>query len=357
MTPPSPPVLQQLYRLNRSLYDYSRQLDGIFNSQQYKRCLANLQGDELTCLVDYLDKISRDSDPSGAVSRRCLSELGDICASKGVLPTSHALPPDILHISPEPYASGGYGDVYQGILHGSRVRVKRVRVPHPKYARAAEKAFCKGAITWKRLQHPNVINILGFTVTPLQIVSDWMPNGNLPDYVKKHPGVNVIGLLCDVANGLHYLHSHGVIHREIKGSNVLIDPSGHARITDFGLAKVTTRENFAMSPFQPEYSPRWAAPEVLREKRYSKASDIFSFAMLMAEVFHGSPPLGHLPGFNAALAIIGGKRPSRPTHPAVTERLWSFMQRCWDDDYNSRPEAAEVSEFLAVSNPQRKSTR
>lgn len=184
-------------------------------------------------------------------------------------------------------------------------------------------------------------------MTPLQLISEWMPNGNLREYVKKHSGADVIGLLSDVAKGLHYLHSCDVVHMEIKASNVLVDASRHARITDFGLAAVTTRENFAMSPYQPEYSPRWSAPEVLKERAYTTASDVFSFAMLMAEVFDGTVPLSHLPGFNAALAIIGGKRPSRPTHPVLTEGLWDLMQRCWGGEPLSRPTAAGVSEFLS----------
>ena len=71
---------------------------------------------------------------------------------------------------------------------------------------------------------------------------------------------------------------------DARQSNVLVDAAGHPRIADFGLALVTTREHFAVGPYQTEYSPRWTAPEVLSRKESSKAADIFSFGMLMVEV-------------------------------------------------------------------------
>lgn len=132
-------------------------------------------------------------------------------------------------------------------------------------------------------------------------------------------------------------------------SNVLVDSAGRARISDFGLSMVSTRDNFAMGPFQAEYSPRWSSPEALGERNYTKAGDMFSFGMLMSEAFSGAPPFSDLPGFNAALAILQGKRPPRPTHPAVNGNLWRLMELCWERDPRSRPGATEVSKILVTS--------
>jgi serine/threonine protein kinase len=111
--------------------------------------------------------------------------------------------------------------------------------------------------------------------------------------------------LSDVAKGLCYLHSCNVIHGDLKGvrgrsesliataltphqPNVLVDGSGHAQITDFGLATVTQNLDSTRTAVpQRGHTARWAAPEILNEGPHSKETDIFAFAMVMIEVRHG----------------------------------------------------------------------
>jgi len=109
--------------------------------------------------------------------------------------------------------------------------------------------------------------------------------------------------LSDVAEGLNYLHSCNVIHGDVKGvrgcsrfrftatltptqSNVLVDATGHARITDIGLTVVTQNLGLARSASnEHEHSARWIAPEILDNRgTYSKEADVFSFAMVTIEV-------------------------------------------------------------------------
>ena len=93
--------------------------------------------------------------------------------------------------------------------------------------------FCQEAVVWKRLTHPNVLPLLGVTINPFQLISSWMPGGDLPEYIKLNPDADrrrlvrlppVVFILCspryqisDVANGLCYLHSCDVIHGVIAG--------------------------------------------------------------------------------------------------------------------------------------------
>ena len=86
---------------------------------------------------------------------------------------------------------------------------------------------------WKRLGHPNIVPLLCITITPPQLVSDWIPGGNLTEYIKNHPGADQLGLvgilpasddwvltickLSGIANGLEYLHSNDVVHGNLKG--------------------------------------------------------------------------------------------------------------------------------------------
>ena len=173
---------------------------------------------------------------------------------------------------------------------------------------------------WKHLIHPNILPLLGITIDPLQLISNWMPGGDLPDYIKKNPSADQLGLvgvppivlshtyprcqLSDIAKGLCYLHSCNVIHGDLKGvrgcsefcftavltpsqPNILVDNSGHGRIADFGLATVTRNmDSFQSASCPNAHTERWAVPEVLNEGPHSQQADIFSFAMVMIEACH-----------------------------------------------------------------------
>ena len=143
MSSPSPPALQQLGQLNGSSPSFHDQLSKVLYGKEYKQCVPDLQRDDLM-LVDYLDKVRRRIsspysslksaqaldclDPPTAASQKCLHELRTICGARGILPTSYTLSSNHLSVSPNPFAAGWYGDVYEGTLDGSRVCIRRVRV-------------------------------------------------------------------------------------------------------------------------------------------------------------------------------------------------------------------------------------
>lgn len=87
---------------------------------------------------------------------------------------------------------GYYGDVREGSVDDSKVRVKRLFTPD-----GAGQKFYEEAVTWKRLKHPNVVSLLGITTTPSppQLISDWISGGNLTEYIKDHPGADRLGLV------------------------------------------------------------------------------------------------------------------------------------------------------------------
>jgi len=148
-----------------------------------------------------------------------------------------------------------------------------------------------------------------------------------------------------------------------------VDSSGRARITDFGLATVTRNLDSIRSASDDQgHTVRWTAPEILNEGTYSKEADVFSFAMVMIEVrygrsavcnastyfrfaltqvFTGAVPFHPSLPAAAMLAIMTGKRPPRPKHQALTNGLWTLMQRCWDQDHHLRPEVSEVLQALS----------
>ncbi|KAF9649285.1 kinase-like protein [Thelephora ganbajun] len=351
---PRAPALQKLHHLNRSSPDFHNQFCGVLYEQEYIQCAQNVEGDDLVWLVDYLNKALDRLDPSSAASRKCLRELRSICGTRAILPASYTLSAGLLKFDANPFASGGYGDVYLGTLGGSKVCARRMRLYHDRSDdnRRLTKIFYREAITWKRLTHPNIVPLLGLTIAPLQLISSWMPGGTLREYIGKHPDSDRPGLLSDVAKGLCYLHSRDVIHGGIKGANILVDDSGHARIADFSEAILAKDEDSVGDDSGvPDHSPRWTAPEVLNKGAYNKAADIFSFAMTMIEVFTGAVPFRNYVSATVIATIIQGKRPPRPTCPTFTDNLWTLMQRCWDHDPLLRPEASEVLEILVTPVP------
>ncbi|KAF9241777.1 kinase-like domain-containing protein, partial [Melanogaster broomeanus] len=129
--------------------------------------------------------------------------------------------------------------------------------------------LCRELSIWARLHHENVLPFCGiaFGFGPLPaIVGPWAQNGTLGDYLARNPGLPApvrVQLLYEIACGLHYLHSQEVIHGDLTGTNVLIDASGKACLSDFGLA--TIHHEFLGTSFFTSSSQgnvRWAAPEL-----------------------------------------------------------------------------------------------
>ena len=157
------PVLQEFRCLDGSPSRFHDQLSGILYGQEYWQCVPNLQGNGLVWLVEYLDKVCCHTpvprspfklvqalnglDPSSPGFQQCLHELRDICGTGGILPTSYTLSSSHLNIDPEPFVSGGYGDMYEGTLDGSRVCIKRVRV-YVKDSRQKGAKVCSDSVTF-----------------------------------------------------------------------------------------------------------------------------------------------------------------------------------------------------------------
>jgi len=158
MSLPSSPALQKLHDLDRSLSEFHDQLSNVLYGEEYTRCVKDFQGNDLVWLVDYLDKVRRriappyspfksaqaldGLAPSSAGFRKCLRELRSICGAKGILPTSYTLSSH-LTIGPDPFASGGYCDVYHGTLDGLGVCIKRFRVYTSEDPKNVAKVCCR----------------------------------------------------------------------------------------------------------------------------------------------------------------------------------------------------------------------
>ncbi|KAF9643029.1 kinase-like protein [Thelephora ganbajun] len=343
MAPPTDPALQQIAQLDRTSIDFHDQLDNALHGQEYRECVPKLQDDDSVWLVNYLDEAL--GGPDHSASGKCLHELRTICGNKAILPASYTLADDQINVDSPPFVQGV---MHKGTLDGLDVCVKRVWVFAQGNPQATAKIFCQEVVIWKYLEHPNILPLRGVTMNPLQLVSNWMPNGNLSDYIQNNPDADRLGLISNIAEGLRYLHTRNVIHGNLKGLNVLVDDHARARVADFGIA-VAARNLNLIRPVttQPLHALRWSAPEVLKGEDLNKKSDIFSFAMVMIEVFTGAAPFNNVSDLAAGAAIIRGERPTQPAHASFTPDLKALTENCWNDNPDSRPEMSEIAEVLA----------
>lgn len=131
-----------------------------------------------------------------------------------MLPTSYTFLPELLDVDPVPFALGDYGAQHHGTLNGARVCVKRLRVyrsdsspaavarvryhtvasPAPHHPQRPQ-MFCRDAVTWKSLNHPNVVPFVGVVIKSFQLITMWMPGGTLPEYIRKRPNPDLVGLV------------------------------------------------------------------------------------------------------------------------------------------------------------------
>ncbi|KAJ7483908.1 kinase-like domain-containing protein [Mycena galericulata] len=270
----------------------------------------------------------------------------------------------------DPYASGGFANVYKGnweiAAMGQRTEVwerrtvaVKVFVDRNSEGFALEKKLRREVAVWCRLDHPNVVPLLGITYdfgTSLSMVSPWVPKGTLHSYLKsgeaqmRHFG----GLLMDVAQGLAYLHSQNVIHGDLHPANILITETGHAQLTDFGLSLIMPEFEGTsyMTSSAIRGAVRWAAPEVFRSRTkddtsldISIMSDVYAFGGIMYQVLCGEVPFSNIHNdIRVVIAVKDGQRPERSAK--ISNTNWAFLQRCWYTEPTGRPSLTDICEFI-----------
>jgi hypothetical protein len=246
-------------------------------------------------------------------------------------------------------ARGGMADVY----HGWDRRLSRevgVKVLRPELSADDEYVdrFREEARTVARLTHPNIVSVFdtGSDKGDAYMVMEWVDGPTLAQVIRAEaplPVERACRIGADIAAGLEYAHSHGVTNRDVKSSNVLLSPTGHAKVTDFGIAKVPERSTVATLPGVVLGTPAYLSPEQLTGRPADARSDIYGLGAVLYEMVTGRQPfVGDTPAEVAGNALHN--RPPRPSSlnpevPASFEGILSkALARDPDDRYQTAAE-------------------
>ncbi|KAL8290145.1 hypothetical protein RQP46_003084 [Phenoliferia psychrophenolica] len=235
----------------------------------------------------------------------------------------------------ERLGSGAFGSVYKAFnwTSGETVAIKQIGLSNIPKSELPD--IMSEIDLLKNLHHPNIVQYRGFVKTSdfLYIILEYCENGSLQTVTKKFgrfPESLVALYILQVLQGLLYLHDQGVIHRDIKGSNILATKEGSIKLADFGVA---TR---AGGPADSAVvgSPYWMAPEVVDQTGATTASDIWSLGALVIELITGKPPYHFLDPMPALFRIVNDDCPPIPDTASAVVR--DFLLQCFQKDGNLR---------------------
>ncbi|OZC08368.1 kinase domain protein [Onchocerca flexuosa] len=208
--------------------------------------------------------------------------------------------------------SGSFGTVYLGSYFG-KVAIKKLNVGEPSPAQL--QAFKNEVGVLKKTRHANVLLFMGWMREPyLAIVTQWCEGSSLYRQIHvNEPRVDfeissIIDICKQIAQGMNYLHSRHIIHRDLKTNNIFLTDDGTVKIGDFGLATVKTRWSGGQQNQQPTGSILWMAPEVIRMQDanpYTTLSDVYSFGICLFELLSGVLPYSHINSRDQILFMVG----------------------------------------------------
>ncbi|XP_016061729.1 PREDICTED: mitogen-activated protein kinase kinase kinase 19 isoform X5 [Miniopterus natalensis] len=203
----------------------------------------------------------------------------------------------------------------------------------------------------KALKHVNIVAYLGTCLekNTVSIFMEFVPGGSISSIINRFgplPEMVFCKYTEQILQGVAYLHENCVVHRDIKGNNVMLMPTGVIKLIDFGCAKRLAWAGFSGTHSDMLKSmhgtPYWMAPEVINESGYGRKSDIWSVGCTVFEMATGKPPLASMDRM-AAMFYIGAHRGLMPPLPErFSENAADFVRVCLTRDQHERPSAVQL---------------
>ncbi|KJE91376.1 TKL protein kinase, variant 1 [Capsaspora owczarzaki ATCC 30864] len=231
----------------------------------------------------------------------------------------------------------------------------------------AEQDFVLEAELLRKLNHTNIVNVLAVLPAgrgqPQMLVLEYVPYGDLRNLLRQSAKCDVawspeeyVHVATGIAAGMGYLEQARVLHRDLAARNVLVGSHLVAKIADFGLSRELNDKDYYKLQSKQKLPVRWMAPETLNYRKFSSQSDVFSYGVVLWELFTmGQPPWADVERDQYLVGLKRGDRlPQPPTCPA---QLYSLMLATWEWDPSARPSFADCVGLLQPLRPPRGSVR
>ncbi|KAI4589650.1 hypothetical protein MJG53_000699 [Ovis ammon polii x Ovis aries] len=258
---------------------------------------------------------------------------------------------------------GEFGEVYKGRLKlpGKREIYVAIKTLKAGYSEKQRRDFLSEASIMGQFDHPNIIRLEGVVTKsrPVMIITEFMENGALDSFLRQNDGqftvIQLVGMLRGIAAGMKYLAEMNYVHRDLAARNILVNSNLVCKVSDFGLSRYLqddTSDPTYTSSLGGKIPVRWTAPEAIAYRKFTSASDVWSYGIVMWEVMSfGERPYWDMSNQDVINAIEQDYRLPPPMDcPAALHQL---MLDCWQKDRNSRPRFAEIVNTLdkMIRNP------
>uniref|UniRef100_A0A672RTB2 receptor protein-tyrosine kinase n=1 Tax=Sinocyclocheilus grahami TaxID=75366 RepID=A0A672RTB2_SINGR len=260
-------------------------------------------------------------------------------------------------------SSSGFGEVYKGRLKlpGKREIYVAIKTLKAGYSEKQRRDFLSEASIMGQFDHPNIIRLEGVVTKsrPVMIVTEFMENGALDSFLRQNDGqftgIQLVGMLRGIAAGMKYLSEMNYVHRDLAARNILVNSNLVCKVSDFGLSRYLqedTSDPTYTSSLGGKIPVRWTSPEAIAYRKFTSASDVWSYGIVMWEVMSfGERPYWDMSNQDVINAIEQDYRLPPPMDCPTA--LHQLMLDCWQKDRNARPRFTDIVNTLdkLIRNP------
>uniref|UniRef100_A0A3B3QSF9 Ephrin type-B receptor 3 n=1 Tax=Paramormyrops kingsleyae TaxID=1676925 RepID=A0A3B3QSF9_9TELE len=256
----------------------------------------------------------------------------------------------------EVIGAGEFGEVCRGRLKqpGRREIIVAIKTLKAGYTERQRRDFLSEASIMGQFDHPNIIRLEGVVTKsrPVMIVTEFMENGALDSFLRMNDGqftvIQLVGMLRGIAAGMKYLSDMNYVHRDLAARNILVNSNLVCKVSDFGLSRFledNTTDPTYTSSLGGKIPIRWTAPEAISYRKFTSASDVWSYGIVMWEVMsYGERPYWDMSNQDVINAVEQDYRLPPPMDCPTA--LHQLMLDCWVKERNLRPKFSQIVNTL-----------